>query len=53
MDDSVSVEKLDNGMWIWICQPGNGAYFQGPHQYKRKADAVKSGREFLAEERIE
>lgn len=47
MDEDVSVEKLSNGLWVWICQPwGGAAFYQGAQQYKRKADAVKAGREF-------
>lgn len=46
MDDMVSVEKLDNGLWIWICQPDGGAFYQAGVHYKRKGDALKAGLEF-------
>lgn len=45
-EDIVSAEKLANGLWVWICQPDSGAFFQGPQHYKRKGDAVKAGVEF-------
>lgn len=49
MDDGVSVVKLDNGKWVWICEPGNGGFFQAGEQFKTKAAALKAGRQFAEE----
>lgn len=45
-NNMVTAEKLSNGLWVWVCQPPGGAFFQGPKQYKRKSDALKAGLEF-------
>jgi len=48
IDEWVSAEKLANGLWVWICQPPGGAFFQAGEQFKRKGDALKAGAEFAA-----
>lgn len=45
-DEVVSATKLDNGLWVWICQPETGAFYQAGKHYKTRAAAVKAGKEF-------
>jgi len=49
VEDSISATKLSNNMWVWICQPANGAWLQSPTQFKTKAAAEKAGRAFFEE----
>lgn len=46
-DDDITADKLSNGLWAWIYQPGNGVYMQSPEQFKTKASAVKAGQKWL------
>lgn len=46
MSSDVTVEKLSNGLWVWICQPDSGAFYQSGEQFKRKVDAEAAGAEF-------
>jgi hypothetical protein len=46
MSNIVEAEKLSNGMWVWICTPDSGAFFQGAEHYKTKNAAIKAGEKF-------
>ena len=46
VDEIVSVEKLAPGVWVWICQPPTGAFYQSGVRFKRRGDALAAGVEF-------
>ena len=49
-DDGMDAAKLGNNMWVWVWTAPGGACHQGAKHYKRRADAVHAGREWLAEQ---
>lgn len=46
--ESLDVEQLNNGTYVWVWTSPGGACHQGAKQYKRKGDALRAGREWLA-----
>lgn len=46
VEDIVSVEKIAPGVWVWVCQPPTGAFYQSGVQFKRRGDALSAGTEF-------
>jgi hypothetical protein len=50
--ESLDAEQLSNGMYVWVFTSPGGACHQGAKQYKRRTDAVRAGREWLAKLRL-
>jgi hypothetical protein len=50
--ESLDVEQLNNSAYVWVWTSPGGACHQGAKQYKRRADALRAGREWLAKQRL-
>ena len=50
--ESLDCEQLNNDMYVWVWTSPGGACHQGPKQYRRRADALRAGREWLAKLRL-
>jgi hypothetical protein len=46
--ESLDAEQLSNSAWVWVWTSMGGACHQGAKQYRRRADAIRAGREWLA-----
>ena len=48
-DDGMDATQLAKGVWVWVWTSPGGACHQGAKHYRRRDDAVRAGREWLAE----
>lgn len=45
--ESLDVEQLSNGAFVWVWTGLGGQCHQGARHYKRRGDAMRAGREWL------
>lgn len=47
--EDLDTSQLANGMYVWVWNSPGGAFHQGPRHYKRRADALRAGKDWLTE----
>lgn len=50
--ESLDAEELSNGSYVWVWTSPGGACHQGAKQYRKRGDALRAGREWLAKIRL-